>query len=119
MIDNCDMNLFDPEKMEIKTGKVRDFIPEYSKLNVIAKSDSTFCIEFGFADRDYEFNMSREQAVKLARGILTLSGEEIKQGKWIADYDNYMCYCSNCEYRALFPHNFCPNCGADMRGVTK
>lgn len=38
------------------------------------------------------------------------------QGKWIADHENYMCYCSKCEYRALYPHNYCPNCGADMRG---
>jgi len=77
MTDNCDMNLFDPENMEIKPGKIGSFIPVYSKLIVSARSDSIYCIEFEIAGRAYKFEMSKEQAVKLARGIFTLSGEEI------------------------------------------
>ena len=124
MIDNCDMNIFDPEKMEIKPGKVSSFIPEYSKLIVSERSDSTFCIEFGIAGRDYEFEMSKEQAVKLARGIFTLSGEEIKQGEWIKAQGEWVTdtaykiifRCSECGGHFGYPFNFCPNCGARMGG---
>ena len=89
MIDNCDMNIFDPEKMEIKPGKVSSFIPEYSKLIVSARYDSTYCIEFEIAERAYEFDMSKEQAVKLARGILTVSGEDLNNDeKYLRGYDD-------------------------------
>ena len=132
MTDNCDMNLFDPEKMEIKPGKVSSFIPEYSKLIVSARSDSTYCIEFEIAGRAYEFEMSKEQAVKLACGILTLSGEERPQGKWIKQYGKSyelktnegvlvgeFTKCPKCQYDKARGSNFCPNCGADMRKEVK
>ena len=124
MTDNCDMNLFDPENMEIKPGKVSSFIPEYSKMIVSERSDSTFCIEFGIANRDYEFEMSKEQAVKLARGILTLSGEEIKQGEWLPlklhMEDNYHSRtafrCDQCRYVEVYSAKYCAGCGARMGG---
>ena len=47
--------------------------------------------------------------------LINAYAERRPQGVWVADYDNYMCYCSKCEYRATFPHNFCPNCGAQMQ----
>ena len=112
------------DNMEINPGKVSSFIPEYSKLIVSARSDSTFCIEFGIADRDYEFNMSKEQAVKLARGILNLSGEEVKQGEWLPlkllMEDNYQSRtafrCNQCRYVEGYRAKYCAGCGADMRG---
>ena len=124
MTDNCDMNLFDPENMEIKPGKVSSFIPEYSKLIVSARSDSTYCIEFEIAERAYEFDMSKEQAVKLARGIFTLSGEEIKQGEWLPlklhMEDNYHSRtafrCDQCRYVEGYRAKYCAGCGARMGG---
>ena len=48
---------------------------------------------------------------------------EQKQGKWldVTTLDNeFICWvCSECRHGADFvdePYNFCPNCGADMRG---
>lgn len=43
---------------------------------------------------------------------------EPKKGKWIINSDGYYPYCSECRKE---PKNgdmtdFCPNCGADMRG---
>ena len=116
MIDNCDMNLFDPENMEIKPGNINLFIPEGSKMTVSASVDSLYCIGLRVSDRDIDLNMSKEQAVKLARGILTLSGEERRQGEWVVDnWGMYHCnYCMK-EKQQLF-NNFCSNCGADMRG---
>lgn len=48
---------------------------------------------------------------------------EEKRGKWqskTAAYGNYeMHICPFCESSYLFKHNFCPNCGADMREETE
>ena len=48
---------------------------------------------------------------------------ERKTGKWIKQYDEedypLGCKCSECEKTYVMPGgwaNFCPNCGADMRG---
>lgn len=84
MIDNCDMNLFDPENMEIKPGKIDLFIPVGSKMTVSASVDSVYCIGLRTSDRDVNLKMSREQVVKLARGILFLLGEERPQGDLIS-----------------------------------
>lgn len=111
------------DNMEIKPGKVSSFIPEYSKLIVSASSDSAFCIEFGIAGRDYEFEMSKEQAVKLARGILNLSGEERPQGEWIRTGSlgngNAHYECSKCHYGDEHAESqevpYCWHCGASMK----
>lgn len=40
---------------------------------------------------------------------------EVVQGRW--DIKAYGCYCSVCGTGSNMPYwNFCPNCGADMRG---
>ena len=51
--------------------------------------------------------------------------EERKKGKWLKGYgDHVACgvrpryrFCSECNEVTAFQHNFCPNCGADMRGA--
>lgn len=44
--------------------------------------------------------------------------EEVEQGEWIIQDETYTKFkCSACEtYNHDRPWNFCPNCGADMRG---
>ena len=45
----------------------------------------------------------------------------VVHGRWIASHDNF-CACSICKYPVYFVEagwnqtNYCPNCGADMRG---
>ena len=44
---------------------------------------------------------------------------ERKRGEWIAKANNphnARWLCSACNYATVSRHNFCPNCGADMRG---
>ena len=54
---------------------------------------------------------------------LTSAQPERKRGKWI-DYANSHCECSVCHTEWSYFQNetecfeFCPNCGADMRGET-
>lgn len=44
--------------------------------------------------------------------------EERPQGKWIYDYKT--CKCSVCNFTTVIDtYNYCPNCGADMRGNNK
>ena len=89
MIDNCDMNIFDPEKMEIKPGNIDLFIPVGSNMTASASVDSVYCISLRASDRDVELKMSREQAIKLARGILTVSGEDLNNDeKYLRGYDD-------------------------------
>lgn len=51
--------------------------------------------------------------------------EERKKGKWIKQYDEedypLGCKCSECRKAYVMPDgwaNYCPSCGADMRGDT-
>ena len=52
----------------------------------------------------------------------TADVRENVRGEWLPDmiYDgeDEWCFveCSNCKYRADKHYDFCPNCGADMRG---
>lgn len=43
---------------------------------------------------------------------------ERKKGHWLLFGDSYMefCKCSNCGHSEDTKKNFCPECGADMRG---
>ena len=39
------------------------------------------------------------------------------QGEWITEPKSALIRCSNCRYNTLFKYNFCPKCGAYMRGA--
>lgn len=39
------------------------------------------------------------------------------QGKWNIEHD--WVHCSSCGHEQNYPSNFCPNCGADMKGGAK
>ena len=54
----------------------------------------------------------------LAHGKIS---EQKQRGEWLLDETEQYCYCNRCEDtyypRPLDPSwNFCPHCGADMRG---
>lgn len=50
--------------------------------------------------------------------IPTADVAEVVHGKWIDKGEDYMIRwtCSNCGRRDTHIYNFCPDCGADMRG---
>ena len=71
----------------------------------------------------FPFNDNRDLFTKAADAIEEL--QKRKHGKWEWDHHNGYSYCSCCN--SVSPHedqygeycdepNFCPNCGADMRG---
>ena len=65
----------------------------------------------------------------------TITREEVKHGKWVHREDmdfidqngveHFHCMCENCGFIHDFldchteQYNFCPECGADMRGESK
>ena len=81
--------------------------------------------------------MTNEEAIKVlemveCHGSLTQKAKEMSisalkerpKGKWEKTYLDHVAmgvrpsilYCSVCHQCIAYPTNFCPNCGADMRG---
>lgn len=61
----------------------------------------------------------RRQVLKNAISLLKQvdSGELVKKkyGEWL-DKGSLSCRCSNCGCKSDKEYDYCPNCGADMRG---
>jgi hypothetical protein len=47
----------------------------------------------------------------------TVDAVEVKHGRWIS-HEGYE-ECDICHTKAIYSHNFCPNCGAKMDGDTE
>lgn len=62
-----------------------------------------------------EYNQRSVQAIR----NLSIIESERMRGKWQEhkDYPGLAYLCSECGYFTTIQTNFCPNCGADMRGV--
>ena len=53
----------------------------------------------------------------LEKGLSEWEAER-PQGKWIKIGEIGLAYkCNKCDVVSVIPENFCPNCGADMRGA--
>lgn len=83
--------------------------------------------------------MTNEEAIKVlemveCHGSLTQKAKEIaisalfkNKGKWKKTYLDHVAmgerpsilFCSVCHQCIAYPTNYCPNCGADMRGGTE
>ena len=57
------------------------------------------------------------QARKLVEFQPTADVVEVVRGEWIDGYKRQSC--SVCHFRGMRSWNFCPHCGADMRGGTE
>ena len=81
------------------------------------------------AVQSYGFNIDKEElrkALEYDRGQYAkgyaAARERYKrpQGEWIKDSDNGLIACSHCHTICLYRKmDFCPDCGADMRGVSE
>ena len=54
-------------------------------------------------------------AVGVIKSIPSADVVERKKGEWF-DRGSLSCRCSNCGCKSTKEYNFCPHCGADMRG---
>ena len=90
-----------------------DYIPRKSVYDALCK----ICDERGACE-----HTGQEDCHKVFSQIHAADVRENVHGKWIEDRGGD-CICSQCRYEALFFYggkrcksDFCPNCGADMRG---
>lgn len=81
--------------------------------------DGDFCINI--VDQS-DLDEGVKRLIKsVIRNTKTADVVEVKHGKWI-QVDSTKCKCSNCDvitFIAQYPigdKNFCPNCGANMKG---
>lgn len=46
-----------------------------------------------------------------------VDAKPVVRGEWIPDKHDpeFKLWCSACNWTGVYPYNFCPNCGADMR----
>lgn len=86
-------------------------------------------LAFPFANGKYDHENANEHFIfgcesykEWLEQLPTADVVSVVRGKWIADGDGYhwTYNCSICGWKDGYPfnkrHNFCPNCGADMRG---
>ena len=95
-----------------------DCISRQAAIDALNKlSESTYEVDYGVVDCDDAIN-----------AIATLPPTEPKKGKWIKTARwGRVYYCNQCRNYLDFDGvnagrgstNFCPNCGADMREVTR
>lgn len=71
----------------------------------------------------YDADAITIRGCEIFRGFPAADVVEVKHGEWI-EYEedlhgNKPLSCSYCDYlfARLYPRKYCPNCGADMRGV--
>jgi len=80
------------------------------------------CVNEGWVKFDTEKDENR--FIHLVRDIAPSAQPERKMGKWMVSYLEHeamgirpkLLYCSECCQCMAYSTNFCPNCGADMRG---
>ena len=60
---------------------------------------------------------SKQSMIKILHDMPSVTSARTK-GKWMTEHNKGYVQCSNCHTRVPFckRSNFCPNCGADMRG---
>lgn len=66
-------------------------------------------------DEDYGYGMGVGDCIEIIEKMPTIDAEPVRHGKWTVT--PIYIKCSECgESFMLFPQNYCPYCGADMRG---
>lgn len=81
----------------------------------------------GYIERVLTIGTGKKKSLEYIRKYIeALPSAQPKKGKWLPDnndYEHLYYYCSNCRratqiprYVGGFLYDFCPNCGADMRG---
>ena len=78
-----------------------------------------------FDDREDAWRLSKSNdgySIEQVRNLPTADVKPVVHGKWIEHYDNsgnlHHLECSSCHnwHRDFVKDDFCPNCGAEMRG---
>ena len=90
----------------------KEYIEKDKALNAIECIDISNCTDID------DVITEAERAVD---DLPTADVSEVKHGEWIKLQNSWECRCSLCGAPAMYhidstPSNYCPSCGADMRG---
>ena len=110
------------EETKIRAEATKNFICEVI-MTIDNAPTALFPLTIQIIDKVTDENIEEiKQLMKAYKPqILNLEGER-PHGKWIFEDEGkgLMAVCSECKAITLSTHgNFCPNCGADMRGGTE
>ena len=65
---------------------------------------------------DRQFESMSDWCLQVLDAQPTVDVVEVKHGEWVLNHPSQLWECTNCYEREIRTTNFCPNCGADMRG---
>lgn len=68
------------------------------------------------ARRIIDSERTREQMLAVLSSAVPADVRENVHGKWVLEHLSQLWECTNCHEREIRTTDFCPNCGADMRG---
>ena len=90
----------------------------------IKRSDAIDYIEDFVLMNKYYHPYSKRTTIPIAEAIARINETpsadvaEVRHGKWELAWSSNVYKCSLCKFKYRYIDNFCPNCGADMRGGT-
>lgn len=62
------------------------------------------------------YNKIIEKTIEVVKQVPSAHAVKVTHGEWVDGYKRQSC--SVCNYRGMRSWNYCPYCGADMRGGT-
>lgn len=64
----------------------------------------------------YRRRLEEDSTIDAEPFDMAIDALEGKHGKWVLEHLSQLWECTNCHEREIRTTDFCPNCGADMRG---
>ena len=104
------------EALKAKTDG--DLISRQDAIDALAKEMPSLTTPDGSGEFDHDIQITDEAFVDCMQIINELQSAEPKTGRWIWDDKGYF-YCGRCGKKPddqTRTTDYCPNCGADMRG---
>lgn len=97
----------------------KDTISRQAAIDTVMQFMPSLTTPDGSGSFDQEIYEAQEMFVDIGQALNNLPSAQPKRGKWktVVCDGVELVVCSECGYTGAFwTYNYCPNCGADMRG---
>ena len=88
------------------------------KENHLMSDDCNNCEQNPIAC-EYDYEYTKKDFCEWIDNEPTADVRENVHGEWVLEHSSQLWECTNCHEREIRTTDFCPNCGADMRGEKK